>query len=146
MGLPAPSQVHIDRRTLERTPTTLRGKVFPGPRDCVIADFSKHGARLRFDARPALGERLVVVVWSSGLAFEAVTRWRSGDEVGVQFTSSRDLRRPAPAHLAAIQALWLKRRPRMGRRKLIAHAAIIDKRSRWPRSAGWQTPRPTTTP
>src|ERR1700732_4162370 len=91
-----------DRRALERMPTTLRGKVFPGAVDCVIANFTKHGALLRFDARPSLGDRLIVVVWSSGVAFEVATRWRAGDEVGVQFLSSRDLRRPAPPHLAQI--------------------------------------------
>src|SRR5581483_12117530 len=131
-----------DRRVVERMPTTLRGKVFPGAIDCVIANFSKHGACLKFDERPALGDRIIVVVWSSGVAFEASTRWRAGDEIGVQFSSSRDLRRPAPPHLAQIQALWNKRRPRIGRRALIKNAAIIDKRSRWPRGAGWVPPRP----
>ena len=137
------SSADRDRRAVERMPTTLRGKVFPGELDCVIANFSKHGACLHFDARPALGDRVILVVWSSGVAFEAATRWRAGDEVGVQFLSSRDLRRPAPPHLAQIQALWMKRRPRIGRRALIKNAAIIDKRSRWPRGAGWGPPRPT---
>jgi hypothetical protein len=137
------SSADKDRRAVERMPTTLRGKVFPGAIDCVIANFSKHGACLQFESRQALPHRVTVVVWSSGVAFEAVARWRAGDEVGVQFLSSRDLRRPAPPHLAQIQALWMKRRPRIGRRALIKNAAIIDKRSRWPRGAGWGPPRPS---
>lgn len=132
-----------DRRAAPRTPTTLRGKVFPGAVDCTISDFNKRGARLRFSGPPPRDETLVVVVWSSGQAFEATLRWRSDDEIGVQFEASRDLRRPAPPHLAEIQEQWLKRRPRIARRELIAKSAIIDKPSRWPRRAGWQVQRPT---
>lgn len=122
---------------MERLPTTLRGKLFPGADDCVVANFTRHGACLRFGSLPQIGERVILVVWSSGVAFEALTRWRAGDEVGVQFLSSRDLRRPAPPHLAEIQALWLKRRPRISRRTLIRTAPIIiDKRSRRSRPIG----------
>jgi hypothetical protein len=126
-----------DRRALERVVTALRGKVFPSGDDCVIANFTKHGALLRFVHRPSVTDQVILVVWSSGVAFEAQVRWRSRHDIGVQFHSSRDLRRPAPAHLAEIQALWARRRPRIGRRALIKSAAIIDKRSRWPRGAGW---------
>jgi hypothetical protein len=126
-----------DRRAAERISTSLRGKVFriadAEPFDCVFADFSKLGARLRFDVPPPEGERLTVVVWSSGAAFDAQVRWRRGPEIGVQFASSRDLRRPAPPHLAEIQALWMRRRPRVGRRALIASPVILQNRTRLPR-------------
>ena len=59
-----------DRRNAERLATSLRGKVFPGQIDCVIADFSRMGARLKFDAPPPQDGRLIMVVWSSGVAFE----------------------------------------------------------------------------
>lgn len=119
-----------DRRAAERIATSLRGKVFPGQRDCVIADFSKMGARLKFDGPPPEEARMTMVVWSSGVAFDAQVRWRRGLELGVQFFSSRDLRRPAPPHLAEIQALWTKRRPRVGRRQLIASPVILQQRPR----------------
>jgi hypothetical protein len=122
-----------DRRAAERVATTLRGKVFPGAYDCVIADFTKLGARLRFDALLPGGDHLTLVVWSSGVAFEAQVRWRRGLGIGVQFASSRDLRRPAPPHLAEIQALWMKRRPRLGRRALIASPVILQDRNHPPR-------------
>jgi len=126
-----------DRRAAERIATSLRGKVFRAASgeafDCVFADFSKLGARLHFDVPPPEGERLTVVVWSSGVAFDAQVRWRRGDEIGVQFASSRDLRRPAPPHLAEIQALWMRRRPRVGRRALIASPVILQNRTRLPR-------------
>jgi len=122
-----------DRRNAERLATSLRGKVFPGQIDCVIADFSKMGARLKFDAPPPQDRRLIMVVWSSGVAFDAQVRWRRGREIGVQFQSNRDLRRPPPPHLVEIQTLWMKRRPRVGRRQLIASPVILQKRSRAPR-------------
>jgi hypothetical protein len=119
-----------DRRASQRLPTALRGKVFPGAADCVIADFTKRGARLRFDEAPPTDSDFVLVVWSSGLAFQAEVRWAQGDDLGVEFTASRDLRRPAPPHLAEIQSLWLKRRPRMHRRTLLKQAPIIGARPR----------------
>ena len=132
MGQPAVSIADRDRRAAERIATSLRGKIFPGGTDCVVADFSKMGARLRFDGPPPEGEQLILVVWSSGVAFEAQVRWRHGVELGVRFASSRDLRRPAPPQLAEAQALWMKRRPRIGRRALIASPVILQT-SRWPR-------------
>jgi len=114
-----------DRRAVERIATSLRGKTFPGPVDCLIADFTKHGARLRFAGPPPPENRFVMVVWSSGVAFEVETRWRHGAEIGVRFLSSRDLRRPAPDYLADAQAAWRKRRPRLRRKALVANAAIL---------------------
>jgi hypothetical protein len=119
-----------DRRNAERIATSLRGKVFPGQLDCVIADFSRMGARLKFDAPPPQEGRVTMVVWSSGVAFDAQVRWRRGLEIGVQFQSNRDLRRPAPPHLVEIQVLWMKRRPRVGRRQLIASPVILQQRPR----------------
>ena len=119
-----------ERRAVERTPTTLRGKVFPGALDCVLSDYTRRGARLLFEGAAPSQPRLVVVVWSSGLAFEVDIRWREGRELGVRFLSSRDLRRPAPPYLAAAQAAWRKRRPRITRRKLASSPVILQKRRR----------------
>ena len=127
------SHASKDRRAAERIPTSLRGKVFPGGIDCQVTDFTKLGARLRFDGAAPDGDRLVMVVWSSGVAFEGTVRWRRGDEIGLSFVSSRDLRRPAPPHLAEAQALWMKRRPRVRRRALIASPVILQERVRPPR-------------
>ena len=128
MGQTADASTFRDRRRKERVPTALRAKVFPGAVDCVIADFNDRGAKLRFEGRPAVGDHLVVVVWSSGLAFEVTVRWRAGDEAGVEFLHKRDFRRPVPAELAVIRAQWLKRRPRIRRRKLMTAAGIVHTR------------------
>ena len=117
-----------ERRALERLPTTLRGKVFPGALDCLITDYNAKGARLHFDERPALGDKIVLVVWSSGLAFEAVARWRAGMDIGVQFSSSCDFRGRTPAHLASIREQWKKRRPHIRRRQMLKTSAMIQKR------------------
>jgi hypothetical protein len=128
MGQPVSTAHNRDRRAHERVPTGLRAKVFPGPLDCVISDFSDRGARLTFAQPPMVGESIVLVVWSSGLAFEARTRWSAGLEVGLEFLHKRDFRRPVPADLAAIRALWLKRRPRIRRKTLAANPAMIVER------------------
>ncbi len=133
MDQPAPLANVRDRRAAERIPTSLRGKVFPGAIDCVVADFSKLGARLKFSGDPPEGVRFTMVVWSSGVALEAGVRWRRGDEIGVKFDGSRDLRRPAPPHLAEAQALWMQRRPRVGRRALNASPVILQQKTYWPR-------------
>ena len=115
--------------------TTLRGKVFPGAVDCLITDYNAKGARLHFEEHPEVGEHVILVVWSSGLAFEATPRWRTDLEVGVQFVASCDFRGRVPAHLAAIRAIWRKRRPHIGRRKMLKTSAMIQRRSG--RGDGW---------
>jgi hypothetical protein len=128
MGQPAEDEDFRERRALERMPTTLRGKLFPGGIDCLITDYNAKGARLHFEERPAVGDRVVLVVWSSGLAFEAVTRWRTALEIGVQFSSSHDFRARTPARLAPIREIWRKRLPRIGRRKMMKTSAMIQRR------------------
>jgi hypothetical protein len=114
-----------NRRALERAPTNLRAKAFPGGLDCTIRDYTKKGAKLQFEISPPLEERLLVVIWSSGLAFEAETRWRHGSEIGVLFHGSRDLRRYVPPELAPVAAQWRARRQRVSRRKLMRNADAI---------------------
>ena len=79
MGEAAQIEDFSDRRALERLATTLRGKLFPGELDCMITDYNARGARLHFEEPPPADENLVLVVWSSGVAFEATARWRSAD-------------------------------------------------------------------
>ena len=126
---PSPSEVdYSDRRALPRLPTTLRAKVFPGEYDCVIKDYNERGARLSFTGRAPTEDNLVVVVWSTGLAFEAVTRWRSPTEVGVRFIRSCDFRGRAPSHLLDIKALWTRSRTRNPRRALMSQTAMLVRR------------------
>lgn len=120
---------HDERRSLPRMPTTLRAKAFPGELDCIIKDYNERGARIYFPDRPDIGERLVVVVWSTGLCFEGFTRWKAGSEAGVRFVRSCDFRGRAPGHLLDIKAMWMKSRTRRPRRVLMSQTAMVVKRS-----------------
>jgi hypothetical protein len=124
-----------ERRALERLPTTLRGKVFPGALDCLITDYNAKGARLHFEGPPPSEDQIVLVIWSSGLAYEAQPRWRGEADMGVLFRSSCDFRGRTPAHLAAIRDEWRKRKPRIRRGEMMKSSAMIQKR-RNPRD-GW---------
>ncbi|HXQ17845.1 MAG TPA: PilZ domain-containing protein [Caulobacteraceae bacterium] len=117
-----------DRRDSERTPTTLRGKVFPGALDCVVSDFSKGGARLRFSGPPPAEDRIVVVIWSTGAAAEAVRCWRGDVEAGWRFLNRFDLRAAVPKRLAEVKAQWLGRRRQLRRRELAESGAMIGYR------------------
>jgi len=123
-------QQGAERRLLERMPTTLRGKVFPGPVDCVVKDFNERGAKLHFDGPPPAGERLIFVVWTSGMAFEAQVRWRAADNLGVQFIQRCDFRARTPAMFWPARALWLKSRKPLRRTKVKAESAMIEKAPR----------------
>ena len=117
-----------ERRALERLPTTLRGKVFPGALDCLITDYNAKGARLHFEGPPPSDEAIVLVIWSSGLAYEATPRWRGGTDMGVLFSTSCDFRGRTPAHLAPIRDQWRKRKPHIRRGEMLKSSAMIQQR------------------
>jgi hypothetical protein len=117
-----------ERRNARRTPTTLRGKVFPGGLDCIIADYSQTGACLRFTGPPPADDCVVVVIWSTGVALEAERCWGEGADAGWRFSKRFDLRRAVPNRLADVKAQWLDRRPRLRRRQLKDVGVMIDYR------------------
>jgi hypothetical protein len=124
------SQTKVEQRRAPRTATTSRGKIYPGGLDCTIADFSQNGARLhlsRPDSATPSGD-IVLVIWSTGAAFEATPRWRDGAEAGWRFLSRFDLRRPVPPRLAEVKAQWLARRLILRRMQLKASGVMINYR------------------
>ncbi len=120
-----------ERRALERIPTTLRAKVFPRPGaeplDCTITDFNDRGARLNLGGFPAAGDDLIVVVWSTGLAFEALTMWRHGGDAGVRFISRCDFRCRVPSRFLSAKGIWLKTRPKLRRPERLSRAAMLER-------------------
>jgi hypothetical protein len=128
MSDPSQAPQGPERRKLERAPTTLRGKVFPGGLDCVIKDFNRGGARLQFAGPPPSDDALVVVIWSSGIAIEAVGCWRGGFEMGVRSLRRFDMRGRVPERLLEVKAQWLERRRRLRRSQLKDCPAMIDYR------------------
>jgi hypothetical protein len=117
-----------ERRDSLRTPTTLRGKVFPGRLDCIITDYSQTGARLRFSGRPPEGDDIVVVIWSTGIALEAKRCWREGAEAGCLYLRRFDLRGTVPHRLAEVKAQWQNRRPKLRRSQLRDSGVMINYR------------------
>ena len=117
-----------DRRSAPRMATTMRGKLFPGGADCVVSDYSRSGAKLALtDAEPPEGG-FVVVLWTTGIAFEAQPRWRAGSEIGVQFLGRFDLRGRTPGRLASVKAAWLKRQRPMSWSRLRANGGMVGHR------------------
>jgi hypothetical protein len=133
MGHP-PDATSTADATRSRTPTRMRGKVFPGQLDCIIIDFSRRGARLRFSGQTPTEDRIVVVIWSTGIAIEACRCWRDATEAGWQFLSCFDLRGVVPEPLADVKVQWLDRRHRLRRRQLQNCGVMIDYRGT-PRAA-----------
>jgi hypothetical protein len=108
-----PSEAGADRRRVKRIPTTLRGKVFPGEADCIVADMSEAGACLTFEDQAANQDRLLLVIWSTGLAFDAEVRWRQGQRVGLRFVARCDFHRRTPAAFHEARTLWRRSRPKL---------------------------------
>ncbi len=119
------SENPADRRTAPRQPTILRGKVFPGAVDCVVADMSERGACVTFEDEPVDGERLMLVMWSTGLAFDGEVRWRRGRKVGLRFVSRVDFRSRTPAAFHEARALWRKSRPKVRKRYRSARSPML---------------------
>jgi hypothetical protein len=116
-----------ERRALPRLNTTLRGRLFPGGVECVIKDYNERGAKVQVvDGLPA-DERMILVVWSTGLAFEGQVRWRSGDDVGLRFSRSCDFRGRVPAMFWDAREEWMRSRPKMPRRALMSQSAMIER-------------------
>ena len=111
-------------------PTTLRGKAFPGPADCIVKDFTEKGAKLHFEGPPPTEERLILVMWATGMAFEAQVRWRAGGDLGVRFLQRCDFQARTPAMFWPARTEWLKSRRPMRRKVLMSKSAMIMKPSR----------------
>ena len=120
-----PSENPADRRRVARMPTTLRGKVFPGAIDCIVEDYSELGACLTFEDEPVGDGRLLLVIWSTGIAFDVEVRWRRGHQVGGLFVSRRDFRSPTPAAFHEARKLWRQSRPKIRRAYRARRSTLI---------------------
>ena len=116
----------MDRRALPRQPTTLRGRAFPGGFECMIRDYNERGAKLQFIGALPEDDAFILVVWSTGLAFEGQVRWRTGVEAGLRFLRSCDFRGRTPAFFWPARSEWLRSRPRLPRRALSVRSSMID--------------------
>lgn len=79
----------IERRSFPRQKTFLKGVILFNNRkssaDCVIRDFTDHGARLQFSASIITPDVVEVQIPNKDQILQAHVRWRNGDECGVSF-------------------------------------------------------------
>jgi hypothetical protein len=99
-----------DRRRDARLAANARGLIlgagFVVP--CLIVDISRSGARVRTERALPAEANLQLVEMEKGLVHDARSAWRQGMEVGLQLSSTADLRRLVPTRLATARQAWLR--------------------------------------
>jgi hypothetical protein len=100
-----------ERRPLARKRVLLGGlAVFDLGRnsvDCRIRDLNQNGARIAISRRQILPNDLYLIITRDHKAYKARLIWRRGDEAGLAFLASEDLRTisdPHPPYLSQILA------------------------------------------
>lgn len=114
MPVRAPSEA--EARAGQRRRTLLRGRIVWGHHatisvDCTIRDLSETGAQLRVPATQALPTTFTLIHILDGVAYEASVAWRRGDQVGVKFTASHNLKRPVEPEMFHVRQIWLALAP-----------------------------------
>ena len=99
-------ELRADMRRHSRLQTDFAAKLFPGPLDCVVVDFSAGGAGVVMSTAETPPDELVLVLWASGRAFEAQSVWWRGNRVGLRFLRSCDLRDRVPSNFVEAQTVW----------------------------------------
>ena len=99
-----------DRRLTPRTTANARGVVVaPGiEMACVIADTSDGGLKVRLDRAITLPARVIVVDVAAGLAIEAETAWRQGNETGLRRRDQASLKGLVPSRWLAAREAWTR--------------------------------------
>lgn len=96
-----------ERRSISRQKSFLQGRIFFNNRrtslDCLIRDFSEHGARLQFSGPISTPDVFELHIPNKDESYRARVEWRNGDEVGVGFNVEEAAPTLAPG---APQADW----------------------------------------
>jgi hypothetical protein len=78
-----------ERRSGSRQKSFLQGRIFFNNRrtsvDCLIRDFSEHGARLKFSGMTATPDVVELYIPNKDESYRAKVQWRNADEIGVGF-------------------------------------------------------------
>jgi hypothetical protein len=61
--------------------------------NCQIRDLNEKGARIMVSSKQSLPEELYLVIMRDHMAHKARLVWRKGDEAGLQFITTEDIRR-----------------------------------------------------
>jgi hypothetical protein len=99
-----------ERRTVSRQKSFLQGRIFFNNRrtsfDCLIRDFSEHGARLKFSGTIATPDVVDLFIPTKEESYRAKVTWRNADEIGVSFD---DAEKSPPLAPGAPSADWSAR-------------------------------------
>src|SRR5215472_3063980 len=78
-----------ERRVTQRQKSFLRGCVYFNKRtrslDCLIRDFSEHGARIIFSENVSVPDMVELHIPQKQRTLRAQVQWRHGDEIGLAF-------------------------------------------------------------
>ena len=78
-----------ERRSAARQKSFLQGRIFFNNRrnslDCLVRDFSEHGARLVFSGSISTPDVVELYIPNKDESYRAEVEWRNGEEVGVGF-------------------------------------------------------------
>ena len=78
-----------ERRGAQRQKSFLRGCVYFNKRrsalDCLIRDFSEHGARIIFSDNVSVPDLVDLYIPQKEQTLRARVQWRHGDEIGLAF-------------------------------------------------------------
>jgi len=78
-----------ERRRAQRQKSFLRGCVYFNKRtrslDCLIRDFSEHGARIIFSENVSVPDLVELHIPQKQKTLRARVQWRHGDEIGLAF-------------------------------------------------------------
>ena len=78
-----------ERRAISRQKSFLQGRIFFNNRrtsyDCLIRDFSEHGAKLKFSSTLATPDAVELFIPAKEESYRAKVIWRNADELGVGF-------------------------------------------------------------
>ena len=92
-----------ERRSSSRQKSFLQGRIYFNNRrscvDCLVRDYSEHGARLKFSESATVPEAMELYIPNREEMHRARVIWRSGNELGVSF--GEDVQSPSIAPEAA---------------------------------------------
>ena len=90
-----------ERRSGSRQKSFLQGRIFFNNRrtsvDCLVRDFSEHGAKLKFSSLTATPDVVELYVPNKEESYRAKVQWRNADEIGVSFHLDEGTSPLAPA-------------------------------------------------
>ena len=79
-----------ERRSASRQKSFLQGRIFYNNRrtsvDCLIRDFSEHGARLKFSGTIVTPDVVELYIPNKEESYRAKVQWRNAKEIGVAFS------------------------------------------------------------